>query len=445
MQLALSSFIKRQVDQISTEGWVALRPKLKRLVLFLPFELPSIFLALLMVLFIRIISPLIIVRIGKIDVGRIGGIYWGEWYLSERLDGETQGRYFDFFYFKKSTKHVNRIWEKMWKRALPSVPGTKFWEKMLRINRLFPRYDEHEIASQHVYPDLSTWQAHLINPSSNKIEACNKRLKAVLKNRKVNIATFSLEEEETGRRILENYGISKDKQYICFHSRDSAYLDTVYNKVSWSYHNYRDSNIHNYVPAAEEMTERGYYAIRMGAIVKDHIHSSNPQVIDYATNGQRTDFNDIYIGSHCRFFLCSDGGVSAIPEMFRIPTVYVNWTDILRISTWVLNGLFIFKKFYLKDRNRYMSFFEIMNFKFGGRDTNEIFSKLNLELIENTPEEILAVTIEMEERLNGTWKTTEEDEELQERFWLLFGSDKLKSPELRIGTEFLRQNRELLN
>jgi putative glycosyltransferase (TIGR04372 family) len=92
-----------------------------------------------------------------------------------------------------------------------------------------------------------------------------------------------------------------------------------------------------------------------------------------------------------------------------------------------------------------MSFFEIMNFKFGGRDTNEIFSKLNLELIENTPEEILAVTIEMEERLNGTWKTTEEDEELQERFWLLFGSDKLKSPELRIGTEFLRQNRELLN
>ena len=60
-----------------------------------------------------------------------------------------------------------------------------------------------------------------------------------------------------------------------------------------------------------------------------------------------------------------------------------------------------------------MTFSERMNLVFGGTDTSEIIAKLNLELIENTPEEIKAVTIEMDERLNGTWKTTEEDEELQ--------------------------------
>ena len=70
---------------------------------------------------------------------------------------------------------------------------------------------------------------------------------------------------------------------------------------------------------------------------------------------------------------------------------------------------------------------------------------MNLELEENTPEEIHAVTIEMDERLKGTWQTTEEDEKLQQRFWDLFGPDKLKSSDLRIGTEFLRQNRELLS
>ena len=37
-----------------------------------------------------------------------------------------------------------------------------------------------------------------------------------------------------------------------------------------------------------------------------------------------------------------------------------------------------------------MSFFEIMNLDFGGKNTHEILSKLNLELIENTPEEIRA-------------------------------------------------------
>ena len=106
--------------------------------------------------------------------------------------------------------------------------------------------------------------------------------------------------------------------------------------------------------------------------------------------------------------------------------------------------MFIFKKFYLKDENRNLSFSEIMNLEFGGFDTNEIFSKLNLELIENTPEEIRMVTVEMDKRLNGTWQTTEENAELQERFWTLFGPDKLKSPDLRIGAEYLRENRKLL-
>ena len=50
----------------------------------------------------------------------------------------------------------------------------------------------------------------------------------------------------------------------------------------------------------------------------------------------------------------------------------------------------------------------------------------------------------MDERLKETWKTTEEDEDLQQRFWDLYGPNKLKSPSFRIGTEFLRQNRNLL-
>ena len=91
-----------------------------------------------------------------------------------------------------------------------------------------------------------------------------------------------------------------------------------------------------------------------------------------------------------------------------------------------------------------MTFSESINLEFSGTDTNEIFASLNLELIENTPEEIRAVTIEMDERINGTWNITEEDEKLQKRFWALFGPDKLKSPDLRIGAEYLRDNQELL-
>jgi len=436
------TFIERQLLQIQQSGGAVLFRKMKRALQIL-LNLPLYILAVPVVMLIRLIRPLILFRMGTVDLGRIGGIYGGDWYLSEKADGKHHGRYLDFFYFGKSTDHVNRQWLKMWRQVLPSVPGTKLWQNVRWLNRLFPGYEKHEIPSPHVYPDLKKWQAYLSDPSSGTIDIYNKRLNSVLKNNRANI-TFTLEEKEMGRKALENLGIAREKQYICFHTRDSAYLDAVYNKRNWSYHNYRDASIQNSVLAAEEMANRGYAAVRMGAIIKDYIHSSNPQVIDYATSDQRTHFNDIYIGSHCRFFLCSNSGMSVIPEMFRIPVICVNWTIILSISTWVLNGLFIFKKFYLKNEKRYMSFSEIMNLEFGGSDTNEIFAKLNLELIENTPDEIRAVTIEMEERLNGTWESTTEDEILQQQFWALFGPDKLKSPDLRIGTEYLRQNRNLL-
>jgi putative glycosyltransferase (TIGR04372 family) len=82
--------------------------------------------------------------------------------------------------------------------------------------------------------------------------------------------------------------------------------------------------------------------------------------------------------------------------------------------------------------------------EFGGIDTNNIFEKLNLRLIENTPEEISAVTVEMDERLSGNWKETVKDKKLQQKFWDLFEHYTLKSPDLRIGADYLRQNKHLL-
>ena len=402
------------------------------------------FFAILFVFLIRLLSQLFLVRLGCIDVGRIGGAYSGDWYLSEKKDGKHQGRYLDIFYFRKTTIHVNSQWLKMWRLALPWVPGDKFWDYVILFNRQFSGFEKYEIEPTHVYPSLKRWQENIANPSLGSIVKNNKRLDSVLKNHKHNIS-FSSEEHKIGRRILSELKIPAGEQYICFHARDSAYLDKVVKYTDWGYHDYRDSSIENYILTAEEMSDRGYYSIRMGAVVNNAIHSSNPKIIDYSVSEYRTDFNDIYIGSHCRFFLCSDGGISIIPEMFKVPVVYVNWTAILRISTWVLNGLFIFKKFYLRNEDRYMTFSEIINLDFGGNDTNEILQKLNLEVIENTQEEISAVSIEMDERLNGTWETSKEDEELQQRFWALFGSDKLKSPDLLIGADYLRKSKDLLN
>jgi len=92
-----------------------------------------------------------------------------------------------------------------------------------------------------------------------------------------------------------------------------------------------------------------------------------------------------------------------------------------------------------------MTFREILESDVGMFLHLEEYLDMGITLIENTPEEILNVTIEMDERLKGTWVTTEEDEYLQKRFWSLYKPSELHGKIYsRIGADFLRENRELL-
>ena len=74
-----------------------------------------------------------------------------------------------------------------------------------------------------------------------------------------------------------------------------------------------------------------------------------------------------------------------------------------------------------------------------------MFVQANIETIENSAEEILALTKEMNERLDGVWIGNDGDGELQRQFRSLFSSGhRCYGFPSRIGAEFLRQNRELL-
>ncbi len=50
----------------------------------------------------------------------------------------------------------------------------------------------------------------------------------------------------------------------------------------------------------------------------------------------------------------------------------------------------------------------------------------------------------MDLRLKGLWIENKEDENLQKRFWNLFGPNHLRNPKFRIGAQFLRENQDLL-
>jgi putative glycosyltransferase (TIGR04372 family) len=257
--------------------------------------------------------------------------------------------------------------------------------------------------------------------------------------------SFTPEEERLGLAALRELGIPDDTPFVWFHARDSTYLNAVHPKPNWHYHDYRDSSIHNYVPAAEELTRRGYFAVRMGGIVREALTTTNPMIIDCAMKS-RNDFLDIFLGAKCRFALGCPSGITGISMIFRRPVAWVNFIPLGYAPTWGPNDLFIPKKLWLREECRFLTFREILDSGIGWFWKSEQYEQLGIEVMENTPKEITALAVEMDERLKGTWQTTEEDDELQRNFWSLFKPSELHGIIVsRIGAEFLRQNRELLD
>ncbi len=412
-------FLRRQVREVSKGGLPVLLRKGCSFLLML--------LAVPVVLVVRALRPLVVIRFGPLISERIGHFATNtELFLCEHDAGMHSRRTFDILYYIPPI--CNQQLKRMWDRALHVYP---LYVSPLHVSCFACSLDW---LSRH----LAGGEDHAIPmPSDRDIRGLLARTQPHL--------SFTPEEEHLGRVAVRELGILDGTPFVCFHSRNSAYLDTVYPKKNWHYHDYRDSNIKNFIPAAEELVNRGYFAVRMGAIVKEPLKITNPMIIDYGTKG-RNEFLDIFLGAKCHSYIGDPCGIHAIPMIFRRPLAIVNMIPLEYTPTWASNYLFIPKKLWLREEHRFLTFGEILDSGVGRFLRSEQYEQIGVEVVENEPEEITALAVEMDERLKGTWQTTKEDEELQRRFWSLFKPSELNGMFLsHIGTEFLRQNRELLD
>jgi len=403
-------FIRRPAEEIYRGGLPAL---LREALVFLALPL-----AFPVVLAIRALRPLMLIRFGPLVSESLGHFAANtEMYLCKRDAGMDNQRAIDIFYHTSPV--CNQQLKKMWDRTLCV---SHLACPVDRLNRLLPGGDNHMIP----WPPYGDRDIH-----------------GLLQRTPVHLS-FTPEEERRGLTALRELGIPDGTSFACFHARGSAYLGARFAKPDWHYHDYRDSNIHNHVPAAEELTRRGYFVIRMGAIVEEALTTTNPMIIDYAMKS-RNDFLDIFLGAKCRFAIGDNTGIICIPVVFRRPVAWVNFVPLEYAPSWGLNDLFIPKKLWLRKERRFLTFREILNSEVGRFYQSEQYEQMGIKLVENTPEEITALAVEMDERLKGTWQTTEEDEERQRSFWSLFKPSESHGIIVsRIGAEFLRQNRELL-
>ena len=159
---------------------------------------------------------------------------------------------------------------------------------------------------------------------------------------------------------------------------------------------------------------------------------------------------DIYLGAKCRFCISTSVGFDEIPIMFRKPIAYTGHVPIAVLETHNKESIILTKHHINKRNQKELTVSEIFSSNVAVSFYTNEFKKNEVELEENSPEEIRDIVIEMDERLNGNWKETKEDLLLQKKFWSIFNNNikklnlekplhgKIKS---KFGAKFLRENK----
>lgn len=424
-------FFIRQYKTIKQGGQSKFLSVLKRSVQFLIGIIPAFFFLII----VRLIRSFFLVRINRLIGLRIGHLAANtEIYLCELDAGINvpKQKYVDISFFG-GARIANQQLGNMWKRSIKIWPKW-FMEPLFYLNQALPGGQIHETENE-----VSDFQY-------------GRDVKGLMANSKPHIS-FSAEEELRGKAGLKELGITEDSKFICLIVRDSAYLNAVLpNPDKWNYHDYRDSDIQTYVETAEALADLGYYVLRMGEVVNQSLVAKNPKVVDYATNGMRSDFMDIYLGANCFFCITVGTGYDAVPMIFRKPMVFVNAVPIGFLSSFIKNCVCINKKHRLISNKKLLSLREIFDFNVGYCTYSNEYQSQGVELLDNNSKEIRAAVFELLKRLTGEWQPQLEDVELQKQFWNIFPKDANNSIGRPLhdkilasyGTEFLRENKEWL-
>ena len=229
---------------------------------------------------------------------------------------------------------------------------------------------------------------------------------------------FSKSELTLGDEFLSKCNISDGEKIVCLNVRDSSFLANSpalswSKNRDWSYHNYRDSDINTYVVAAESLADMGYTVFRMGAIVEKPLISKHPRVIDYATNGMRTEFLDIFLGANCTFCVSTGTGWDCIPQIFRRPSLYVNFVPIFAHAC-VVRDLLIYPKI-LQDNSTSddLRLAEIIERNVHGSGYSAEYSDAGVAIRDMKSDELVAAVTEMAQRIEGTFVETPELKQMQ--------------------------------
>ena len=213
--------LARQVNQVRQGG---IREIYRKVVLLIRIGLQLLesslflFVSMLFVLLIRVLQPIKKIRFIRLDAGRIG--HFSNWavYLAQKIDGKFSSDIVDIVYFYLSTDQIaNKQYLKMWKRKLRVFPliFSPLLESIQKINESLLRERTNYYGEDGVH-----FTSHFnIAINNNVTENILKQVDPPI--------SFISKEKMLGQAALRELGIPEETHFICFHARQSAYLDKI--------------------------------------------------------------------------------------------------------------------------------------------------------------------------------------------------------------------------
>jgi len=254
------------------------------------------------------------------------------------------------------------------------------------------------------------------------------------------IVSITPEHQKRGLEQLKQLGMPEGAWWVCLHIREGSFRTrSVY------MNSFRDVDPMSYMDAVQAVVERGGWVVRTGDPSMTPLPEMG-QLIDYVHSDARADWMDVFLIGSCRFMLGSDSGPMAVAPMFGRPVAATNMAP-MGHGAHGLNDLHIPKLYRSERENRLLRFDEVLLTDARDWGRTDQFESDGVRWVDNTPEEIRALAVEMMDRLDGSLDYSPDEEYTQTNYKGLLRRGLTASTygtNSRIGRDFLRAHMDLL-
>lgn len=211
------------------------------------------------------------------------------------------------------------------------------------------------------------------------------------------------------REWMETLGLPRDANFVTVHVREAGFKAHFHTD---GHNTFRDADIATYLPAIRYLIQQGFWVIRMGESTVKPLPAMD-RAIDYARSPLKSDFLDVVLLAECELLIGSASGLAMVADVFNKPQLFANGIVIYGLP-YRPSALWIPKLIWSHPEHRYLTLAEIIERGIGEFHRTQDYTAAGLEVHDNSAEEILEATQELDQRTRGQFSSSPEIRAIQQ-------------------------------